>query len=212
MSSARSPRWDGKRGFVNATTANGTVLTAAGGQVYHPAAARNMLIILAGMALMVTYVETMVLPAFQNFVVFFQFPPNSTVVWILSAYLLVGAVATPVFGKLGDIYGKKQMLMVVMGIYAVAVSIAGFTPNIGDALGVSRPNQIYLLIGARAFQGIGMGMFPLAFAMIPEVFPAAKWAGPRGSSPRCSRAGPRSGSSSAAGSPRTTAGRLPTTR
>src|SRR5208282_3757721 len=50
----------------------------------------------------------------------------------------------------------------------------GFTPNIGAALGVSRANQIYLLIGARAFQGLGMGMFPLAFAMMPEVFPAAK--------------------------------------
>ena len=147
-------------------------MTAAGGQVYHPTAARNMLIILAGMALMVTYVETMVLPSFGNFTVFFQYPPASTVVWILSAYLLIGVVATPVFGKLGDIYGKKKMLMLAMGIYAVAVSIAGFTPNIGTALGVSVPNQIYLLIGARAFQGIGMGMFPLAFAMIPEFFPA----------------------------------------
>ena len=157
---------------MSAPTANGVIMTAAGGQVYHPRPARNMLIILAGMALMVTYVETMVLPSFENFVTFFNYPPTSTVVWILSAYLLVGVVATPVFGKLGDIYGKKRMLLVAMGIYAVAVSIAGFTPNIGSALGVSTSNQIYLLIGARAFQGIGMGMFPLAFAMIPEVFPA----------------------------------------
>ncbi len=146
-------------------------MTAAGGRVYHPRAARNILIVLAGMALMVTYVETMVLPAFQNFVVFFDYPPDSTVVWILSANLLVGVGATPVFGKLGDIYGKKKMLLVAMGIYAVAVSIAGFTPNIGSALGVSTANQIYLLIGVRAIQGIGMGMFPLAFAMIPELFP-----------------------------------------
>ncbi|MEM0128927.1 MAG: MFS transporter [Thermoplasmata archaeon] len=150
----------------------GTVRTAAGGQVYDPRSARNMLVILAGMALMVTYVETMVLPSFENFTVFFDYPPASTVVWILSAYLLVGVVATPVFGKLGDIYGKKRMLLVAMGIYAVAVSIAGFTPSIGTALGVSVPDQIYLLIGARAFQGIGMGMFPLAFAMIPEFYPA----------------------------------------
>ncbi|MGI0140078.1 MAG: MFS transporter [Thermoplasmata archaeon] len=148
------------------------VMSAAGGQVYHPRQARNMLIILAGMALMVTYVETMVLPAYGNFVTFFDNAPTSTVVWILSAYLLVGVVATPVFGKLGDIYGKKKMLLVAMGVYAAAVSVAGFTPNIGDAFGVPLPNQIYLLIGARAVQGIGMGMFPLAFAMIPEFFPA----------------------------------------
>ncbi len=153
-------------------SAGPVVMTAAGGQPYHRRSARNMLIILTGMALMVTYVETMVLPAFNNFVQFFQYPPDSTVVWILSAYLLVGVVATPVFGKLGDIYGKKKMLLVAMAVYAVAVSVAGFTPNIGAAFGVSLPDRIYFLIGARAFQGIGMGMFPLAYAMIPEFFPA----------------------------------------
>lgn len=148
-------------------------LTAAGAP-YDPRAARGTLIVLAAMALMVTYVETMVLPAFKSFVVFFDNAPTTTVVWIVSAYLLVGTVATPIFGKLGDKYGKKRMLIFVMTLYAVAVSIAGFTPNIGAALGVSTANQIYLLIGVRAFQGLGMGMFPLAFAMLPEVFPAAR--------------------------------------
>ena len=148
-------------------------LTAAG-TPYDPRAARGAIIVLAVMALMVTYVETMVLPAFKAFVLFFDDAPTTTVVWIVSAYLLVGTVATPIFGKLGDKYGKKRMILFVMGLYAVAVSIAGFTPTIGAALGVSTGNQIYLLIGARAFQGLGMGMFPLAFAMLPEVFPAAR--------------------------------------
>ena len=148
-------------------------LTAAG-TPYNAHAARAVIVVLAVMALMVTYVETMVLPAFGAFYTFFDHAPATTIVWIVSAYLLVGTVATPVFGKLGDKYGKKRMLVFVMTLYAVAVSVAGFTPNIGAALGVSRANQIYLLIGARAFQGLGMGMFPLAFAMMPEVFPAAK--------------------------------------
>jgi MFS family permease len=149
------------------------ILTAAG-TPYDPRNARGALIVLAVMALMVTYVETMVLPAFKSFIVFFDGPPTTTVVWIISAYLLVGTVATPIFGKLGDKYGKKRMLMIVMSLYAVAVSIAGFTPNIGAAFGVDRANQIYVLIGVRAFQGLGMGMFPLAFAILPEVFPAAR--------------------------------------
>ena len=148
-------------------------LTAAG-TPYDARAARAVIAVLAGMALMVTYVETMVLPAFRSFITFFDHPPTTTVVWIVSAYLLVGTVATPIFGKLGDKYGKKQMLLLVMALYAVAVSVAGFTPNIGAALGVNRANQIYLLIGVRAFQGLGMAMFPLAFAMMPEVFPAAR--------------------------------------
>ncbi len=146
----------------------------AAGVPYDARAARNMLLVLALMALMVTYVETMVLPAFKSFVQFFDNAPATTVVWIVSSYLLVGTVATPVFGKLGDKYGKKRMLLLVMGLYAIAVSLAGFSPNIGAALGLDRGHQIYVLIAIRAFQGLGMGMFPLAFAMIPEVFPASR--------------------------------------
>jgi len=149
------------------------VRTAAGSE-FDPRAARAVLLILAVMALMVTYVETMVLPAFKQFYTFFDGAPYTTIAWILSAYLLVGTVATPIFGKLGDKYGKKRMLLIVMSIYAAAVSVAGFTPNIGDAFGLGRANEIYLLIGVRAVQGIGMAMFPLAFAMIPEVFPASR--------------------------------------
>jgi len=135
---------------------------------------RTVLLILAGMAVMVTYVETMVLPAFSNFESFFHVTDASTIAWILSAYLLVGVVVTPIFGKLGDIYGKKRMLLIAMGVYAVAVSMAGFTPQIGAALGLSRPDQIYGLIAVRAVQGVGMAMFPLGFAMLPEVFPPAR--------------------------------------
>jgi MFS family permease len=146
------------------------------GEPYDPLRARRTLIVLALMALMVTYVETMVIPAFSQFYTFFDQTGGSfsNVAWILSAYLLVGVVVTPVFGKLGDLYGKKRMLLVAMSIYAIAVTLAGFSPNIGAAFGVSRPNQIYGLIAVRAVQGIGMGMFPLAFAMIPEVFPPSK--------------------------------------
>jgi MFS family permease len=154
------------------------LLTAAG-TPYDSRAAVAVMGVLAGMALMVTYVETMVLPAFKQFGTFFASSPTSpapttTVVWIVSAYLLVGTVATPIFGKLGDKFGKKRTLVLVMSFYAAAVTLAGFTPNIGSAFGVGTANQIYILIGIRAFQGLGMGMFPLAFAMMPEVFPAQR--------------------------------------
>jgi MFS family permease len=163
---------------MSASTAAGSApdhfATTAAGTPYDPRAANAVLIVVALMALMVTYVETMVIPAFGAFETFFDYPPATTVVWIVSAYLLVGTVATPIFGKLGDKYGKKRMMLVVMSLYAVAVSLAGFSPNIGQAFGLDRASQIYVLIGIRAFQGLGMGMFPLAFAMLPEVFPAAR--------------------------------------
>jgi MFS family permease len=145
-----------------------------GGKKLDPKVAQGLLALLAALAFMVTYVETMVVPGFVVFQKFFDYPPIPTVAWILSAYLVVGTVATPIFGKLGDLYGKRPMLLVVVGIYTIAVTFAGFTPNIASALGISRLNAIYLLIGARAVQGVGMAMFPIAFAMIGEAFPAQR--------------------------------------
>ena len=156
---------------VTPSTAAAAAQSAAVQDDYLPARrARNVLLVLAGIGLMVTYVETMVIPAQPRFVTFFGVPV-STASWILSAYLLVGVVATPIFGKLGDIYGKKRVLEVVMLVYAIAVSVAGFTPNIGAAIGWDRTQQFYLFVGVRGVQGIGLGMFPLAFAMVRDEFP-----------------------------------------
>ncbi|MCI4322534.1 MAG: MFS transporter [Thermoplasmata archaeon] len=135
---------------------------------------RAVLITLAVFALMVTYVETMIVPAIPHFVVFFDGAPISTVAWILTAYLLVGVAVTPIVSKLGDDFGKKRVMLVVMSIYAVAVTVAGFTPEIAAAVGISRSNAIFVLIAVRAVQGIGIGMFPLAFALIGEEFPPEK--------------------------------------
>lgn len=142
----------------------------AGAQRLDPAHARNALIILSAVALMVQYVETMVIPAIPTFIRFFQ-TGLPVVTWVLTAYLLVGTVATPIFSKLGDIVGKKQMLIVTMAIYAIAVSVAGFTPNIASALGYTPSQAVYLFILVRGVQGIGIAMFPLAFAIIGETFP-----------------------------------------
>ncbi len=132
---------------------------------------RAVLATLAVAALMVMYVETMIVPAIPRFEIFFDGAPLSTVAWILTSYLLVGVVATPIVAKLGDIYGKKRVLLAVLAIYAVAASVAGFTPNIAAAVGISRANAIYLLIGVRGVQGIGIGLFPIAFALVGEIFP-----------------------------------------
>src|SRR5580658_9246799 len=88
-----------------------------------------ILILLAAAALMVNYVETMLVPALPTLVTFFDGVPYTTIAWVVSAYLLVGVSTTPIFAKLGDIYGKKRMLVIVLGIYAVAVAITGFTPQ-----------------------------------------------------------------------------------
>ena len=139
-----------------------------------------ILLVLAGAALMVNYVETMLVPALPTLVAFYDGVPYTTIAWVVSAYLLVGVSTTPVLAKLGDIYGKKRMLIVVLGIYAVAVSLTGFTPEIASAFGLSRYDAVYLLIGVRGLQGVGLAMFPLAFAMVGEELPSARVAQAQG--------------------------------
>ena len=140
----------------------------------------TILLLLAAAALMVNYVETMLVPALPTLVAFFDGVPYTTIAWVVSAYLLVGVSTTPLFAKLGDIYGKKRILVVVLSIYAVTVAITGFTPQIATVLGLSRFDAVYLLIGVRGLQGVGLAMFPLAFAMVGEELPPAKVAQAQG--------------------------------
>ena len=133
-----------------------------------------ILAVLASAALLVNFIETMLVPALPRLATFFDGASYTTVAWVLSLYLLVGVCTTPLFAKLGDLYGKRRILLVVLSAYALAVATAPFTPQIASLLGVSRANALYLLIGVRGVQGLGLAMFPLALAMVGEELPAAR--------------------------------------
>src|SRR5579875_2046411 len=122
----------------------------------------RILAVLAGSALLVSFVETMLTPALPDLERYFANAPYTSVAWILSAYLLVGVATIPIFTKLGDVYGKRRILTVVLAVYAAAVVLAPLSPVIGAELGIGRANALGLLIAARGLQGIGLAMFPLA--------------------------------------------------
>jgi MFS family permease len=127
-----------------------------------------ILVILASMAMMVMFIEIMLVPALP--LIGQDFPDQTEwLPWVLSIYLLVGAVATPLVGRLGDIYGKKRVLIVVMIIYFVALVGCGFSLEISNAL--LGYQSINVLLFFRALQGIGMGMFVLAFGIVRDTFP-----------------------------------------
>jgi MFS family permease len=123
-----------------------------------PVSAWKVLAVLSSLATMVMYAETMLIPALPDLIDEFNVS-YSTSSWILSAYLIPGAVMTPIAGKLSDIYGRKKVLLVIMAIYAVGISMAGFAEN------------IYFLFVSRAIQGIGIAMFVIAFSIIRDQFP-----------------------------------------
>lgn len=116
------------------------------------------LLAMTGVALLLNYVETMIIPGILTIQNYFS-TTESIVAWITSAFLIVGSAVSPLFGKLGDSHGKKRMFLVALAFYTIGVGMAGFSPS------------IYFLIFSRAVQGIGFAIVPLALAIIAETFP-----------------------------------------
>ena len=88
-------------------------LLASRGGTAIPRKAWKLLVILSSIATMVMYVETMLIPAIPDLINDFNVS-YGTSSWILTTYLISGAVATPIVGKLSDVYGKKKVLLLVM--------------------------------------------------------------------------------------------------
>jgi EmrB/QacA subfamily drug resistance transporter len=90
---------------------------------------------------------------------------ESSVAWILTAYLLSASVATPIIGRLGDVHGKEKSMLVVLAVLAFGTLISAFATSIST------------MILGRIIQGAGGGIFPLAFGIIRDEFPSDRVAG-----------------------------------
>jgi EmrB/QacA subfamily drug resistance transporter len=78
--------------------------------------------------------------------------------WVVTAYLLAATVATPLFGKLSDIYGRRAMMLIAVAIFLVGSLACALAPSMG------------VLVAARALQGIGGGgILPLAQTVIADI-------------------------------------------
>lgn len=90
--------------------------------------------------------------------------------WVTTAYLLTSTVMVPIWGKLGDLHGRKPVLLAGIGIFLLGSWLAGLAGEFGDLplLG----GGMTQLIVFRALQGIGGGaLFTTAFAIIAELYP-----------------------------------------
>lgn len=114
--------------------------------------------ILVGLVLVVMYIEGMLTPSLPSIANDFKITPAQASL-VLSMYMVGGVAITPIVGKLGDIYGKRRILLVALSIYAVAVSFTGFSPT------------FTFMIISRTIQGIGLSVMPLGFSLVREEFP-----------------------------------------
>jgi len=90
---------------------------------------------------------------------------TSAVAWTLTAYLVAASVMTAVIGRLGDMLGKKRVLVATLAAFGVGSAICAMADSIG------------MLIVGRVVQGAAGGLFPLAFGIVRDEFPRERVAG-----------------------------------
>lgn len=80
--------------------------------------------------------------------------------WATTAYLITATISTPLYGKLSDIYGRRQFFLAAISIFLLGSALSGFA------------SSMYELAAFRAVQGIGAGgLFSLALAIIGDIVP-----------------------------------------
>jgi EmrB/QacA subfamily drug resistance transporter len=90
--------------------------------------------------------------------------------WVTTSYLLASTVMVPIWGKLGDLYGRKPILLWGIGLFLAGSWLSGLSGEFGD-LPVLGGGMVQLIV-FRAVQGLGGGaLFTTAFAIIADLFP-----------------------------------------
>ena len=80
--------------------------------------------------------------------------------WVFTAYMLASTVTVPLYGKLGDIHGRRPLLLLAIGIFLVGSALCGLSQNMPE------------LVVFRAIQGVGAGgLMSLALATIGNIVP-----------------------------------------
>ncbi|BCJ34124.1 membrane transport protein [Actinocatenispora thailandica] len=96
--------------------------------------------------------QTAVVPAVHDVQVDLHASPEWAS-WLVTVYLMVATAATPALGRLGDLYGRRRVLLAGLGVFAVASAAAAVAPNLP------------VLLACRAVQGVGGAVYPLALAL-----------------------------------------------
>ena len=79
--------------------------------------------------------------------------------WVVTAYLVTSTITVPIYGKLGDVFGRQRILVVGIVIFLIGSALSGLSQTMAE------------LIAFRALQGLGAGaLFPISLAVIGDLF------------------------------------------
>jgi EmrB/QacA subfamily drug resistance transporter len=116
------------------------------------------LLILGTAALAFALAQTTLIPALPDLMRGLH-TDESGVTWTLTGYLVAAAVFTPLMGRLGDIFGKRRILVISLVAFSAGSVVAAISAS------------LWLVVLGRVVQGVGGGIFPLCFAIVRDEFP-----------------------------------------
>lgn len=114
--------------------------------------------VLAFAGIVVAVMQTLLVPVIKDLPRLLDTSPSNAS-WVLTSTLLSGAVATPIMGRLGDLFGKRRMLIASLSVMVVGALLSALT----DAL-------IPMIVG-RTLQGVAMGAIPLGIGLMRDMLP-----------------------------------------
>ena len=117
--------------------------------------------VLAFAGIVVAVMQTLLVPVIKDLPELLGTSPSNAT-WVMTSTLLAGAVATPIMGRLGDLFGKRRMLIASLAVMVVGSLIAGFT------------SELLVMIVGRALQGFAMGAIPLGIGLMRDGLPREK--------------------------------------
>ncbi|MFJ8195854.1 MFS transporter [Streptomyces sp. NPDC096152] len=114
--------------------------------------------VLAFAGIVVAVMQTLLVPVIKDLPQLLDTAPSNAT-WVLTSTLLSGAVATPIMGRLGDLYGKRRMLIASLAVMVVGALVSAFTSTL-----------LPMIVG-RTLQGFAMGAIPLGIGLMRDMLP-----------------------------------------
>ncbi|GAA3395166.1 MFS transporter [Cryptosporangium minutisporangium] len=117
--------------------------------------------VLASGGLVAAVMQTIVVPLIPSLPNLLDAAPTDAT-WVITATLLAGSVATPVAGRLGDMFGKRRMMLISLGLLVVGAVFSALSSSLA------------LMVVGRVLQGAGSGAIPLGISLMKDILPAEK--------------------------------------
>ncbi|MEW2621957.1 MFS transporter [Streptomyces sp. NPDC048106] len=114
--------------------------------------------VLAFAGIVVAVMQTLLVPVIKDLPQLLHTAPSNAT-WVLTSTLLSGAVATPIMGRLGDLYGKRRMLIASLAVMVLGALVSALT------------SQLLTMIVGRTLQGFAMGAIPLGIGLMRDMLP-----------------------------------------